>query len=108
MFDCHIFDRSQASEILPLLILHEEHVELCKKFTGAMVNLVAIAMIVKQILQSIVGFVELKDANGFFVSAPFGALFTPLIRAPIARVFMRHATAESVENINQITKYGAC
>lgn len=73
-----------------------------------MINLVAVAVIGEQIIQAIIGFAELKNANRFLVSAPFGAIFTAFVGAPIGWVFMRHATAESVENINQITKYGAC
>ncbi len=36
----------------------------------------------------------------------FGAVFIALVRAPIACIFMRHATNQSVENIHQIAKYG--
>lgn len=71
-----------------------------------MINFFVIAVIVEQIAQAIVGLIVLKNANRLFMNAPFGPLFTPFIGAPITRVFMRHATNQSVENIHQITKYG--
>ena len=71
-----------------------------------MIDLFVIAVIVKKIPEAIISFAEFKDANRLLMGACFGSLFTPLIGAPIARIFMRHATNQSVENIHQITKYG--
>ena len=59
-----------------------------------MVNLVAIAVINKNILQAIIGFTELKDSHRLFMGSTTRALFAAFIRAPIGRIFMRHATAE--------------
>ena len=74
--------------------------------TGFVINLIAVTVVEEKILQTIIGFIEFENPNGFFMNAFFRALFVPFVGAPIARVFMRHATNQSVENIHQIAKYG--
>ena len=64
------------------------------------------AMVGEEVSKAVIGFIEFKNADGLLVSAFFRSFFSPFVGAPIGGIFMRHATADSVENIHQITKYG--
>ncbi|MEM7645804.1 MAG: hypothetical protein AAF203_02740, partial [Pseudomonadota bacterium] len=81
-------------------------IELGKLDSLFVVDFMIKTVIKEKIAQAIVGFFDLEDTHRFLMAPSQRGVFSLFIRAPIGRVFMRHATAESVEYIDKSTKYG--